>query len=344
MRAVFHALALIVAGLAPALGFEIEEDRLFPARAAPDAELHILSTTDTEVFAPLIEAFQAQNPGISIRYVVASSQELFRAIAGRELPVDLAISSAMDMQMKLANDGFAAVHRSEATAALPGWARWRDQIFAFTQEPVVLAISRTALAGRPVPRTRGALIELLRAAPGAFVGRIGTYDPRASGAGYLFATQDARQSDTYWRFSEVIGGLSPRLYVSTGAMIDDLRSGRLALAYNVLGSYLAPRLDEWADGEMVELRDYTNVLLRTAFILEDARHPDEARAFLDFLVSDDGQRLIGEKTGLAPIDETALAAAPHLRPIRLDPGLLVYVDPVKRRNFLEEWQAAVIQP
>lgn len=344
MRAFFHALAVIVAGLAPAFGFEIEEDRLFPASGAPLAELDILSTTDTEVFAPLIEAFQAEHPGVSIRYVVASSQELFRAVEGREIAVDLAISSAMDMQMKLANDGYAAAYRSEETGALPGWARWRDQLFAFTQEPVVMAISRTALDGRPVPRTRGALIELLRDAPEAFVGRIGTYDPRASGAGYLFATQDARQSDTYWRFSEVIGGLSPRLYVSTWAMIDDLQSGRLALAYNVLGSYLSPRLADWPDGEMVELRDYTNVLLRTAFILQDARHPEAARAFLDFLVSEAGQNLLGEKTGLPPIDEAALAAAPHLRPIRLDPGLLVYVDPVKRRNFLEEWAAAVIQP
>jgi len=28
----------------------------------------------------------------------------------------------------------------------------------------------------------------------------------------------------------------------------------------------------------------------------------------------------------------------------LDLGLLVYVDPIKRKNFLSEWMAAVLQP
>jgi iron(III) transport system substrate-binding protein len=39
-----------------------------------------------------------------------------------------------------------------------------------------------------------------------------------------------------------------------------------------------------------------------------------------------------------------LIARPHQKPIRLDPGLLVYVDPIKRKNFLSEWMAAVLQP
>lgn len=343
MRAVYIALVLIFAGLTPALGFEIEEELRFEAEGA-ERELQIISTTDTEVFAPLIAAYQAREPGVSVHYVVTSSQELYRAMRAGEAQFDLAISSAMDLQMKLANDGYALSHRSSATEGLPAWARWRDQLFGFAQEPVVLAISREALEGLPVPRTRGALIQLLRDHPEMFSGRIGTYDPRESGAGYLFASQDARMSDTYWRLSEVMGRLDPKFYISTGAMLDALQSGELAMAYDVLGSYLSQRLPKWPDGEMVELRDYTHVLLRTAFVPKSADQPDQGRAFLDFLLSDAGQRLIDEETGLPPIDETALAAAPHLRPIRLDPGLLVYVDPIKRRNFIDEWTAALIQP
>ncbi len=342
MRSVFHAIVIVVAGVASALGLEIEEETWF--RGSGDGgELHIISTTDTEVFASLITAYQDRAPGLSIRYVVTSSRELFRAIADDDSRFDLAISSAMDLQMKLVNDGHARPHSSAATARLPGWAAWRDQLFAFTQEPVVVAVSRASLGTLPVPTTRGELIELLRDNPGQFAGRIGTYDPRNSGAGYLFASQDARRSDAYWRLSEVMGGLDPLLYGSTGAMIDDLISGRLTLAYNVLGSYLSRRLPSWPDGEMVALRDYTHVLLRTAFVPTSAENPGQGGTFLDFLISEDGQRLIADETGLPRIDETALAADPHLRPIRLDSGLLVYVDPVKRLNFLSEWTAAVVQ-
>lgn len=326
-----------------AAAFEIEEETRFPADPER-AELSILSTTDTDIFAPLILAFQKARPGTAVRYTVASTQELHRALYDEAAAFDLAISSAMDLQMKLANDGFARSYRSAATETLPAWAHWRDQLFAFAQEPVVLILSRRALDGLEIPRTRQDLVRLLRDRPERFAGRIGTYDPNLSGAGYLFATQDARQSDTFWRLAEVMGTLSPRLYATSGEMIDDLGRGRLAMAYNVLGSYATESLPAGGDGEIVELEDYTLTLLRTALIPRTAENPALGAAFLDFLLSADGQRLIAAETGLPPIDEAALAAGQYLRPIRLDPGLLVYVDPIKRRRFLEEWTAAVIQP
>ena len=339
------ALGLLVLSALAAGAFDLEEETRFAAPGAAEGpELRILSTTDTAVFAPLIRAFQAAHPGTGVLYAVASSQEVHRAIYDEGAGFDLAISSAMDLQMKLANDGLALPHRSPATNALPGWARWRDHLFAFAQEPVVLIIAGPALTGLAMPRTRQELVELLRDNPGRFLGRIGTYDPNLSGAGYLFATQDARQSDTFWRLAEVMGTLSPRLYATSGGMIDDLQAGRLALAYNVLGSYAAARLPGDGDGQIVELEDFTLTLLRTALIPRSAPNPDRGAAFLDFLLSPQGQRLVAEAAGLPPIDEGALAAGQHLRPIRLDPGLLVYVDPIKRQRFLREWTAAVIQP
>jgi len=343
MRPIITAVALICASIWPAQAFEIEEEHQFPAPNA-SAELRILSTTDTITFTPLIEGFQKNHPDLAVRYTVASSQEVFRAIYDDSAQFDLVISSAMDLQMKLANDGFAASHSSDAVEALPVWAFWRDQLFAFAQEPVVMIASQAAFKGLTLPRTRQDLIRILRDNPERFRARIGTYDPQQSGAGYLFATQDSRQSDTFWRLAEVMGALSPRLYASTGAMIGDVQSGKLALAYNVLGSYATARLPAGGDGVVVELEDFTLTLLRTGLIPRNATRPDLGGAFLDFLLSDEGRRLIRDKAGLPPIDEAALAAGQHLRPIRLDPGLLVFVDPLKRRRFLNEWSAALIHP
>ncbi|MBB5722752.1 iron(III) transport system substrate-binding protein [Loktanella ponticola] len=317
--------------------YEIEEEAVFEGG---EAELSILSTTDTEVFAPLIAAFQASNPGVTLRYTVATSQQVFAALQ-EDAAFDLAISSAMDLQLKLANDGFAVPHASTETAALPDWARWRDQLFAFSQEPVVIIASKAAFDGKP-PRTRAELIDVLRDDPARFVGRIGTYDPMISGAGYLFATQDARQSDTSWRLAEVVGGLNPKLFTTSGSMISEVQSGELALAYNVLGSYASQRLSG-GDAVMIEALDFTHVLLRTALIPRTAERADLGATFLDFLLSAEGQQLVENETGMPRINEAALAAGPHLRPIRLDPGLLVFMDPLMRQQFLNEWTAAVVQ-
>jgi len=332
-------LSLVIA--VSALAFEIEEDRNFPVTPSVGT-LRILSTTDAGIFLPLIAGFQAERNRVSVQYVVASSTEVFTAIYDEDAAFDLVISSAMDLQMKLANDGFAQPYTSAATQSLPQWARWRDHLFGIAQEPVVMLLSSRALGDLPVPRTRSEVVRLLREHPGRFDGRVGTYDPRRSGAGYMFATQDARQSDTFWRLAEVMGGLSPRLYSASSSMISDLNNGALAMAYNVLGSYASAGLEP--DGMIIGLEDFTQVLLRTALIPRSAEAPELGQAFLDFLLSANGRKLIRDKAGLPPIDEGALIAGQHLRPIRLDPGLLVYVDPLKRRRFLNEWDAALVQP
>lgn len=154
----------------------------FPAKG--DRVLRVLSTTDLDLFVPYIMAFQAVQPDISVDYTVVSSTDLHRAIRdGAQF--DLAISSAMDLQFQLANDGFARPYRSDAIQNLPGWARWRDLIFAFTAEPAVVVINTDRLAGLDLPATRQDLIALLRDNPDNFAGAVGTYDVRDSGLGYL---------------------------------------------------------------------------------------------------------------------------------------------------------------
>lgn len=340
MRAIVLALGLILQATLSA-AFPVEEETLFPAPGGERRMLSILSTTDTAILRPVIAAFQARHPGVAVRYTVANSQAVYAAIGDEGLSFDLVISSAMDLQMKLANDGFAAPYGSAGTARLPGWAHWQNRLFAFAQENVVLIASRAGFGDLPLPQTRRDLIEILRDHPDRFRGRIGTYDPELSGAGYLFATQDARQSDSFWRLAEVMGGLAPRLYTTSNEMITDLKQGGLFLAYNVLGSYAEPRLSGDPDAVVIELQDHTLTLLRTGLVPVTAEAPDLGGQFLDFLLGPEGQRLLRDEAGLPPIDEAALSRGPHLRPMRLDPGLLVFLDGLKRRGFLDEWTAAL---
>ena len=99
-----------------------------------------------------------------------------RALQDEKAPYDIAISSAMDLQTKLANDGLALAHSSVATTLLPDWGKWHDYIFAFTQEPATIVISTKAFGDLPLPKTRQDLISILREHPDRFRGRVGTYD------------------------------------------------------------------------------------------------------------------------------------------------------------------------
>ncbi|CAN0074111.1 unnamed protein product, partial [Chrysoparadoxa australica] len=306
-------------------------------------QLHNQSTTDRAAFEPIILAFQSAHPGITIDYTIASTTELMTALQDEGAVFDLAISSAMDLQTKLANDGFALTYSAANPGALPDWANWRKQVFAFTQEPAVLVVSDRFFAPGTAPRTRDDLIDLLRADPDRFQGRVGTYDIRNSGFGYLMATQDSRNSQAFWRLMEVMGRLEAKLYCCSGDMIRDVASGELALAYNVLGTYAAAQQALGVGIQIVVLEDYANVMMRTALIPVTARNVPDAQKMIDFLNTLGTRPDLVAATGLAAIDQTALRENTALRPIRFGPGLLVFLDQLRRKNFLRNWQNSLFQ-
>jgi len=187
------------------------------------------------------------------------------------------------------------------------------------------------------------LIEVLRANPERFQGRVGTYDVRTSGLGYLMATQDSRNSEAFWRLMEVMGRLDAKLYCCSGDMIRDVASGRLGLAYNVLGSYAAAELETTEGFQIIELEDYVNVMLRTSIIPKTAQNTKAAHAMIDYLSRLNQRPDLVAASGLPPIDASALQANTSLRPIRFGPGLLVFMDQLKRRNFLRNWENSLVQ-
>ena len=318
---------------------EVEAQKFYAGNS--DRVVRVISTADLDVFEPFLLAFQSARPAISIDYIVTSSAELHRAMT-QDHAFDLAISSAMDLQFKLANDGLALSYRSSATDALPAWASWRNLIFAFTTEPAVVVINREDFAEQSKPATRQDLIALLREDPARFQGRVGTYDVRESGLGYLFATQEARASDAYWRLTEVMGRLDPQLYCCSAQMIDDVASGKLALAYNVLGSYAAQRIAQDERLEIIELVDFTNVMLRTAIIPSSAQNIEEAGALLDALLRE-GMRDEPNDWVLPPLNDMRNPGPGTFGPIKLGPGLMVNLDQLNRSAFLNAWESGMEQ-
>ncbi len=310
-----------------------EDRQVFNADAGGPV-LRVLSSTDTVLFAPLIEDFISENPMIGIEYLVTTTADIDRLVRADPDAFDIVISSAMDLQLKLANDGFGL---PLTDIPHPDWAQWHDSLFAFTSEPASIVINRAAFEGGPIPETRQELIEILRARPQDFRGKVGTYDIRDSGLGYLFATQDARASETYWRLMEVMGGLGVHLYCCSGAMIDDLTDGTISVAYNVLGSYAAGRADRDGVLQVILPTDFQTTMMRTAMGLAGTPEPQTAELFVRYLIAQNAG-------GAASLPTLQSGGAANARgTIVLGPALLTYLDQLKRRKFLSDWENAVIQ-
>ncbi|CUB02176.1 ABC transporter substrate-binding protein [Marinomonas fungiae] len=323
----------------------------FGDRAAPRV-LFINSTLDMTSFQPLLERFVALYPDVRIGYVDVNTLELYyRTVSEVNRPTaSLILSSAMDLQLKLVNDGFTQAYRSDETSRLAKRAKWRDEVFAFSYEPVVMMVNKNAFVGGQLPEDRQSLLSYIRQNDEQVAGRMGTYDIRTSGVGYLLASQDARQADATWgRLLEAFGSHGVKTYCCSSDIIDDVASGELLVGYNLLGSYAAQRANEDPNLEMIIPKDYTLMLMRTAVIPKHAANPQDAGRFLDFLLSDEGQTLMTSEELLYPIRPNlndahfAMPLGPTrtIRTVDLDQQLLVGRDLVKQRRFIRNWELAL---
>jgi iron(III) transport system substrate-binding protein len=321
------------------------------ARASAARKVRVLAATDRARVQPLIEHFQASHPGLAVDYVELGSTELMQAfLADGGHGADVLWSSAMDLQIKLVNDGHAARHVSPHAASLPRWAVWKHEAYATTYEPVGLVHHRDGLAAGEVPRTHAALAALLRAEPARFRQRVATYDIQRSGLGYLLAAHDAQVTTGAWDLVQALAASQARLYANTQDMLDSVRSGQTLLAYNVLGTYAAAAVASHPELVLVYPGDYTLIASRVAFVTQRAPNAEGARQWLDHLLSPAGQRVLADDCGLYPVRtdldgartgsrlQRQLGAA--ARPIALGPGLMAPLDQSRRAAFMKRWQSA----
>ena len=317
--------------------------------------VRVLSTTDRHAVQPLIEDFERRHAGLKVDYIelgsMALQERFLQQQAHAPARADVLWSSAMDLQIKLVNDGHAMRYESPHAPQLPKWAIWKHEAYGTTFEPVGIVVNRQLLASGDVPHTHAALTALLLADVPRWRGRVATYDIERAGLGFLIAAQDAMATSRFWELARALGHCQASLHADTQSMLDSVAAGQALLAYNVLGSYAEVFARERPELKVVYLQDYSLVVSRVAFIARTAPNPQGARLWLDHLLSAPGQRLLAEAGGLRGVrSDTATAAAaaalaPQLgsafRPITLGPGLLAHLDQSRRQAFLKRWNQAL---
>ncbi|WP_299692464.1 ABC transporter substrate-binding protein [uncultured Vibrio sp.] len=271
------------------------------------SELLVRGAADIEEIRPLLVEFRRRNPDIELTYIEESTIDLYHnMLSGEYDSTDVIASSAMDLQVKLVNDGNAQPYLSLETQSLPSRAKWRNEIFAFTYEPAVIAYNHQLLetiAKEPVSelQTRADMLEFIRNYSDQMDGLIGTFDIDSVGVGYLLWSYDSQQTASYGRILESFGIHNAKLYSSSKAMLDALNKGKIAFAYNVLGTYANSVTRSNPHIKLLLPKDYTTAIMRTAFIKKDAPNPYAARRYIDFLLSINGQQILAESSSLSPI-------------------------------------------
>lgn len=302
--------------------------------------------TNTSMMQPVIDAFQARWPAIKVEVVDRNSSRIaeeVQASVDAGLPgVDIVWTSAMDQQIKLINDGYAQAYRSPHRRGLPDGAVWRDQGFGLTADPIVFVYNRRLLPPDMAPDDHADLLRLLNEKPEVFSGRTTLYDVERSAVGMMLLSADIQAYPDAWALMDALGRAAPRLDTSGQRMLGQVNDGRMVFAYNINRSFAVNYAADHKDVAVVMPSDYRLSVSRVAFIPRNASHPAAARLFLDFLLSREGQALIG-RIGAGPVrrDVGGTTTEPGLHPVRVGPGLLANLDQMRRERMVARWRTAM---
>jgi iron(III) transport system substrate-binding protein len=323
--------------------------------AKKEGKVVVYSTTDSKLVTPLIKDFEAAFPGVKVEYTDLNSTEVYNRFisesAANATSADVVWSSSMDLQLKLAADGLAAVYKSPEIAALPPWAHYKDTVYATTFEPIAIVYNKRLVPAEDVPKTHADFAKLLTTKAEKYQKKVTTYDVEKSGVGFMLANQDVKLDPAYWDLVKAMGARGTNMQSSTGTMMERVSSGENLIGYNILGSYALTRAKKDPSIGVAFTTDYNLVLSRLAFVSKNAKNPNAGRLWLDFLLSKRGQTITAEQAELFSVrtdmtgKESGTAFAKELgsavKPIPVNTELLAGLDQAKRLEFLKQWQTAL---
>ena len=325
------------------------------AAANKEGKVVIYSALDTKAAQPLIKDFSALYPNIKVEYNDMNSTEMYNRFiaeaASGQGSADVMWSSAMDLQVKLVDDGQAMAYASPEASKLPAWAVYKNEAYGTTYEPAVFIYNKRLVTGDEVPQDHASFAKLINTKVDKFKNKVTTYDIEKSGVGFMFVVQDAKYFTGMPELEKGFGATSYKVYSSTGNMLEKVSSGEHLLGYNVLGSYALVRAKKDQSLGVVLPKDYTLVLSRVMFIGKQAKNPNAAKLWTDYVLSQRGQKLIGSDVELFSIRndvEAEYTAAKlnqqlgsNVKPIPVSAEIVTYLDQKKRLDFLNNWKQAL---
>jgi iron(III) transport system substrate-binding protein len=319
--------------------------------AKKEGKLVVYGATDSKATQPLINDFKALYPGITVEYNDMNSTEVYNRfiseVAAGGNTADALWSSAMDLQIKLASDGYALPYKSVEASKIPGWAVWNDMAYGTTFEPAAIVYNKRLVTGAEVPKTHADFAKLITSEK--FKDKVTTYDIEKSGVGFMFMTQDSHEYAQFPALEQAFGAAHVRVQSSTGTMLERISSGENLIGYNVLGSYALVRAKTDPSLGVVLPTDYTLILSRVQFINKAAKNPNAAKLWIDYMLSHRGQTVIANDSKLYSLrpdvtGETTSAelikeiGEKNIKPVPVGPGVLTYLAPAKRMAFLKQWK------
>ena len=280
---------------------------LLPAAPDPEDSLTIYSTIDPEDFEVWQDAFNEKYPDVAVNYVqgwpgAIHSRMTSERDAGE--PTADVVMISLSLQLVLQEEGFLEAYDSPEASAYPDIYKDPDGYWTTVVLLPMLQVRNTDLVpDNEVPTTIDELVDP------KWNGKATIHDLTLGTVGtqYFGSLKESMGQAAWESFIERLAtNVEPIRSPSFEGIIAPVASGEQSIALNV---YMHDFLSKKNNGAPVESFTIDGVPVLTTFIpaslVADAEHPVAAKLFIDFILSEEGQEMVGNT-------EVRIAARPGI--------------------------------
>ncbi|GAA0977607.1 ABC transporter substrate-binding protein [Acrocarpospora macrocephala] len=270
---------------------------LIAAAKKEGGTLTIYSNTDQENWQPIFRDFQQKYPWVTkIAANNLDSDEVFQRVLSEQAtgnsPADLLVSNAAQAWADFAaRPGTLLEYASPEKDKLPEVGSLLPNVYAMSMDPLSIAYNTSLLPEKPTGLA--SLAAILAKDPAKYQSKITTRDVGgAFGFTVSHAFTEARPGS--WTSLQSILPLA-RPETSSGTQLEKITSGEYVAGFFVSAAPAYPAVEK--SGGLLQisfLDDGTVVLPRGIGIAAKAPHAATAKLFVDFVLSQEGQRAVAE--------------------------------------------------
>jgi iron(III) transport system substrate-binding protein len=253
------------------------------------------STTDPEDFKVWQEGFNKKYADINIEYFSGRPGDIYTKItteksAGQKTADVVMIT--LPLQLRLQSDGLLETYRTPEAAAYPDIFKDPDgQWTAVILLPMVQAYNTEKVSAAEIPKTIDDLIDP------KWAGRDVIHDITlgTTGTEYLATLKEPLGEDAWTSYIEgLANNVEPMRDASVSGQMRTVASGERDIGLNV---YMHDLLKNKNSGAPVSLLRVEGLPILTSVVpvslVTGAEHPIAAKLFIDFILSADGQEVVG---------------------------------------------------
>jgi iron(III) transport system substrate-binding protein len=315
------------------------------ASVASAGELNVYYGTSRDLFEPVIQLFAKAHPDIKVSSYRAPTEELMATIelelrAGKPRADVIVATAAQLAGLQMMHKAFDRVSPKDLAAIK---SELRDPELLLTPVAINLNLiqyNNKRISAQDAPKRWRDLLDK------KWDNQISITDPRRSSSAHshiwlITKYLHDKYGEPYgWKFYQELRKLNVKYVSSHGTIRSMAQTGERPLGMQMLND----ALKSIAKGEpcwIVFPEEGSAAEVTAAPVLKASRNPKEARAFVDFLLSQKGQELMVDPGGWVPVRTDTAFKFPDgrgLSDIKAIPVDSAYITPEKRQEHMQKFE------